>query len=742
MVMMMDQGAGLRSIPPLPPFLTAEELLRDALPLLDPPSRLTVTDAAERFMRIPLGGTWQDFDRNVTPYMVEPADTMTSRRFHTGVFTGPSQTGKSVMLQTVALHAVMCNPGPVQVIHMTQADANAWVEEKLDPVIYNSPFIAERLGKGREDSTFSRKRFRGMRLTIGYPVANQLSSRSQRAVLLTDYDHMPQRLGPKDSPEGTPYSMALGRIKSFMSRGMVLVESTPAFPVRDAAWRYDPSQPHALPDTTAGIVQIYNQGTRGRWHWECPDCEALFEPRFDRLRYAADLDPAEAAETAEMECPHCGCLIAHRHKVDLNRRALRDGHGGWLHESCKFDDKGQRLLCRIGDADLRATQIASWHLNGAAAAFASWVDLVSRYELARREAEATGDDVKLAQVFYTEIGLPYRRREEDSGALTVQTLRDHLRPLAQKTAPHWTRFVTVSVDAQGSWFAVSVFAWGDAGERAIIDRFDITQPPDESPAARDADGRYRRIDPARYFEDSAVLLPLAETVYPVEGKPWGLRPRAVVVDFNGPPGWSDHAEKFWRARKADGKVGQSGTWYLSMGRGGFAVPGRVWYEAPERGSKGKKARSIKLLYMAVDRLKDSVLAAAARFDGGPGALHLGHWLTDDRLAEVVAEQRGAHGYSKKPGQVRNETLDNAVQALAVAEHLGITRMNADAPPDWARNDETNSRAVVLDPAALVALRSTSPAAAADQTEKPEPAPAPRAAPAARAQWIAPMEKWL
>jgi phage terminase large subunit GpA-like protein len=165
-------------IPPLPPFVAPEDVVRDALPLLDPPNRITVTDAAERFIRIPLAGSWRGFDRAVTPYMVEPADTTQSRRFKTCAFVGPSQTGKTVMLQAVSLHAVMCNPGPVQIIHMTQADANAWVEEKLDPIIYNSPAIHDRLGKSRDDSTFSRKRFKGMRLTIGYPVANQLSSRS------------------------------------------------------------------------------------------------------------------------------------------------------------------------------------------------------------------------------------------------------------------------------------------------------------------------------------------------------------------------------------------------------------------------------------------------------------------------------------------------------------------------------------------------------------------------------------
>ena len=66
---------------PLPPFVTARELLADALPVLDPPSRMSVTDAAERYVRVQVQGAWQNFDRMVTPYMVEPSDMTQSRLF-------------------------------------------------------------------------------------------------------------------------------------------------------------------------------------------------------------------------------------------------------------------------------------------------------------------------------------------------------------------------------------------------------------------------------------------------------------------------------------------------------------------------------------------------------------------------------------------------------------------------------------------------------------------------------------
>lgn len=711
MVTMADRGLGmLTRIPPLPPFTTPEDLLADALPLLDPPSRISVTDAAERHLRVPVQGNWLPYDRLIAPYTVEPQDMTQSRRFKAVCFVGPSQSGKTQMLISTAMHSVMCAPGPMQIIHMTKTDADAWCDEKLDPAILNSPNWHDRLGRAREDSTFSRKRFKGMRLAIGYPVANQLSSRTQRIVMLTDYDHMPQRLGPADSPEGTPFGMALLRIRQYMSRGCVLVESTPAFPVStEVDWSPSPAHPHMMPPATGGIVNIYNDGTRGRWYWECPDCHDVFEPRFDRLRFDPNLDPGEAGEQAEMECPHCGGLTAHRHKVGLNRAALA-GRGGWLHESRVLDDRGRRVLVPIDDSMIRNTPIASYGLNGAAAAFAPWYELVQRYETERRKFEASGDDTDFAKVCYTDIGLSYRRpTDDDASAVTVDGVRESACDLEPGSCPGWTRFIVLSVDVNGSWFAVAATAFGADGRRMLIDRFDLRDAPAGARRATDAEGRPRAVDPGRYAEDTDVLPPLLQRQYRVAGETWALRPCAMALDFNGPAGWSDNAEKFWRASRRDS---QRATVFLSFGRPGFKMPDRVWLAAPERGSGGKKARSIKLLNMAVDRLKDSTLAALGVGEEGPGAMLVARHIERERIEELLAERRETDGWRKRAGARRNETLDLSVQALAVAEHKGLNRVNPEAPPEWMIGGLGNPFAVAL-------------ATAPQPDTKPQPA-APRA----------------
>ncbi|NVK57317.1 MAG: phage terminase large subunit family protein [Alteromonadaceae bacterium] len=675
---------------PLPPLMTPQEILADCLPILDPPNRVSPTRAAERYVRVQVQGAWQNFDRDLTPYMVEPTDMTQSRRYKGVGFVGPSQSGKTKMLETVAFHAVTSDQRPTLVVHMTKGDRDKWVEEKLDPTIHNSPELFDRMGKAREDSTFSRKRFRGMRILIGYPTPTILSGGSYGLVLLTDVDHMPLVLGGKDNPEGTPIRMALRRIRSFMSRGCVLAESSPAWPVLDPSWRASKDRPHEFPPVAGGIVVFYNEGTRGRWYWECTDCGGEYEPRFDRLVYDESLDPGEAGETAEMACPHCGVLMGHRHKNEMNARALA-GKGGWRHEGRQ---PGQ--VVAMGDPDIRRTEVVSYALNGAAARFSTWQEQVAEYENARRRAETLGDDADLATCHYTSIGIPHRRLQaEDEDALGVQFLRDHAQPAEKGVAPSWTRFVTITVDVQKGWFPVQVTAWGEGGRSQVVDRLDLTQPPADAPNAKaDEDGNRRRLDPARYLEDWDVLKPLADRVVPVAGAGYGLRAISVAVDFQGEPGVSDNAEAFLLARRREH---QGHRWRLTRGQGGWKVPFRIRYAAPDRASEGKRARPIKLLTMATDRLKDTLEAALRKAAGGSGAMYLPSWMAEneDQLGEYVAEERLAKGWDKKAGQVRNEGTDLSVQARALAEHKGMLNLDWDQPLAWAIGGPQNTHAVPL-----------------------------------------------
>jgi phage terminase large subunit GpA-like protein len=692
MVEMSDRALGqVMDFAPLPPFVKADSLLADSLPILDAPSRITPMESASRNVRVETRGVWKNYDPEVTPYMCEPVDTMQSRLFKGGAFVGPAQSGKTLALITTALHPVVCDPAPVLIIHMDRPSRDRWVEQSLNPVIQNSPEVKDRLGKGRDDDTFSRKRFLGMVMSLGYPTPQWLSSAKYRLVAMTDYDHFPPELGVrKEAPEGSAFDMAMQRIKTFLSRGYAFAESTPAWPVTKLDWVPDKEHPHEMPPVKFGIVLLYNQGTRGRWYWRCKDCDEIFEPTYERLVINRTLAPREAGDAAEMCCPACGSLIGPSHKNEFNREAYR-GAGGWLHEA----ESGGELV-PLNDSRVRGSEIASWSLNGAAATFANWSDLVVREMEALRHLETLDDDLKLARFNYTDLGVPYRRKvEEKEDALSVQFLKDNLQESEKGVAPSWTRFVVVTVDVQGTYFPVQITAFGEYGKAQVIDRFDLTQPPKDAPNIGIGEGdETRRLEPAKYIEDWQVLEPLAHRVIPVAGANYGLKPLLNVVDFQGEPGVSDNAEAFLRGRR---RADEGDRWRVSRGQGSFKTQFRLKYAEPERGSGGKAARNIKILTMATDRIKDTVAAAMKRAEGGKGAFLLSSWMRENEplLKEYVAEERTSDGWQKKQGQVRNEGFDLSVQARAAAEHKGLLRIDWEAPPNWALGGLQNTNAVPL-----------------------------------------------
>jgi len=671
MVTLPNRRAGeIPELPPMPPYASAPSVLEQALPSLSPATRMGVVDAAEAYMKVNANGRWASFDRGVTPYMIEPAEMTISRRYREVIFAGPARAGKTVMLMSTVSHLVICDPGVCQIVHMTEATAEAWVDQELMPMIENSPELAKRQGRGRSDRNILSKKFiGGAKVAIGPPTKAFLSGKTTRTVLFTDLDRMALNIGK----EGSPFAMGAKRTETLGSRGMTVAEASPGHVITNPEWK--PSTPHEAPPC-AGILDLYNGGTRARWHWNCPSCGEAFEPRFDRLSYDKSLSPADAGASAVMICPHNGCVIEHRDKVNLNRA------GYWLHEAAEGG------LARIESGDVLKSDRVSYWLNGAAAAFASWARLVGKYETALLTLKAGGDESPLQVTINTDQGLPYLPRAmSDEGALSLEDLRASCKPYAQGIAPEWARFVIVSVDVQGNRFDVQVTAYGVDGRRAIIDRFDLHTPPEGAPHAAD-----RMLDPATYLEDWAVLLPLMDAVYPVKGARYGLRPLALGCDFHGKPGVSDNATKFWQARRKDGEASK---WFMIRGHGGFKVEGRQWYRAPTRASDGKQARDIKLLNIATDKHKDTTFASLGRADGGPGSLILGEWMPDDRIKEFTAEKRGDKGWVKRPNMPRNESIDLSGYAQAVAEHKGLLKLDPVSPKPWALGGLENPNAVEL-----------------------------------------------
>lgn len=685
----------------VPAYTDPGRLVIEALPAIRPARRISVPDWAgsedgRKIRTANYSGPWRN---NFAPYMVEPARMTTSRKYRAVCFVGPARTVKTdALVLNVIGHRVTCMPRSMKIICPTETAAKQFSREKISPMIRATPSVAERFAKVRNADSLHDKLFEGgMSLRIAWPVIGELSMLDIADIVVTDFDRIAN--AENIDGEGSLYELALKRTQNFGSLGMAIFESSPGRPITDPEWKA--STPHEAPPCT-GILSIFNRGTRGKYYWQCPHCREPFEPLMSALRYERKGSPGETAKTVAMVCPN-GHVIGPDRKIELNEA------GFWLHET----NDGQ--LAEIDDTAVRDTEVVSYWGEGPIAAIQSWQQLVLLEEQAREEYDRTGDDGSLKATVTLDGGRPYLPKSLSLGdGIEEATLKALALPYPLEIAPAEARFLTVQVDVQSHRFVVHVDAWGVGLERWQIDRLEITQPPEHAPGA----GK-RAIDPARYFEDWDVLLPLLERYYPVAETEFALRPIGMIIDSGGAAGVTEKAYAFYRARK---KAGDRRV-YLNKGLGGLERE-RVQYKAPEKilQKKAGLRSDIRLVYSGTDKLKDEVTLALTRKEPGPTSYHLSDRLDDRVFSELCAEIRTPKGWEVRKKGLPNEALDLAVMGKALVIVLKGERIDWERPPAWAAALPKNSHAIVN--VANVAIDHAAPAVNTSD-KKPLPKRRPR-----------------
>lgn len=302
----------------------ASDIWREVASLFRPPSRLPVAEAIRRYMRVPRGantsGPWES---SLTPYMIDPINTLSAREYDAVVFVGPARTGKTEgLIDGWIVYGIICDPADMLVVQMTETKAREHSRTRLSRTFRHSPEVSKRLSPSRNDNNVHDKMFLdGSFLKIGWPSITVFSSSDYRRVALTDYDRFPENV----DGEGDAFTLASKRTTTFMSSGMTLVESSPGRDITDTKWRCGGA--HEAPPTT-GILSLYNRGDRRRWYWPCPHCGEYFQPVMDNMTgYRNNPDFVAAGQAARLMCPHCRGLIAPEQKRELNNQGiwLRDG---------------------------------------------------------------------------------------------------------------------------------------------------------------------------------------------------------------------------------------------------------------------------------------------------------------------------------------------------------------------------------------------------------------------------------
>lgn len=649
---------------------TAKAARTDSGYILRAPRRMRVADAVAQYMRVPLGaGNSVPWDPLVAPYVIEPMNCLASREYDAVIFVGPARTGKTIgLIDGWVIYNVICDPADMLIIQMTEEKAREHSKKRLARTFRVSPEVVSPLSPNKNDNNvYDRTFLAGNYLKIGWPSVNIMSSSDYKCVALTDYDRFPEDI----DGEGDAFSLASKRTTTFMSSGMTLVESSPGRDVKDVKWRR--TSPHEAPPTT-GILSLYNRGDRRRWYWPCPYCGEYFQPCGDVVAGFRDIaDPVLASEAAYIQCPSCSGRIMPEQKRELN------GRGVWLRDGESINADGSRY------GDPRRSRIASFWMEGPAAAYQTLSQLVYKLLTAEQEYETTGSEETLKTVINTDWGLPYLPRASMEQRKS-ELLEQRAEPVPSRSVPDGVNFLVATVDVQAGRhrrFVVQVTGYGSRGERWIIDRYNITQS-----LRGDSDGESQRIDPASYPEDWDVLLTdVFHKSWPLASDPsQQMRLMAMAVDSGGEDGVTDNAYKFWRRCRRDGLGKRI---YLFKGdsiRRAKLITRTFPDNTGRTGRRAQAAGDVPLWLLQTDALKDRVNNALWRDSPGPGYVHFPDWLGSWFYDELTYEERSSDGKWSKPGRGANEAFDLMVYAEALVILHGYEKIRWPDAPEWASRE--------------------------------------------------------
>lgn len=656
-----------------------------------PPERISVSQSAEKYRKLNNPGAYVgDWKNSIAPYLVEPMDLMSSTAFTAMIFVGPAQCGKTELWLNWQTHSVICDPNDMMLIQTSQTTARDFSKRRIDRLHRHTEEVGKRLiTKRNSDNTFDKNYKSGMMVTLSWPTINELSGKPIPRLFLTDYDRMTQDV----DGEGNPFDLARKRATTFKSNGMTVAESSPGFAVDNPRWIQ--TSPHEAPPTT-GILSLFNRGDRRRWYWRCvaPECGHTFEPSFSLLQYPKTKDQMDAAEQAVMPCPKCGMIYHHgRHEaLGTPGKDELNGAGRWIKDGQVWMPNDE-----ITGAAMRS-DIGSFWLKGAAAAFTNWKTLVLNYLKAEEEYDKSGSEEALKTTVNVDQGEPYTKKSTNDGRLPEE-LKARARDLGVKVVPLGVRFLIATIDVQKRRFVVQVHGVGQGGDMTIIDRYDIHYSRRKDP---DSPTQYLQVNAGSHLEDWKILVSeVMQKTYPL-GDDSGRRMavKKTFCDSGGAEGVTEKAYQFWRWLR-DGYQEDNEEWVPGMHlRFQLVKPVpnkeaprvRVEYPDSERKDRHANARGeIPVLFINSTLLKDSTDKKLDRLDAHGGRINFPNWLPDTFYSEMCVEIRTKDRW-ENPKKFRNESWDLLVyaQAAVLTKDMNIELTGFwDDPPAWAEEWDGN-----------------------------------------------------
>ena len=311
----------------------AQEIERAWREGLTPDPLLTVSEWSDRHRMLSSKasaepGRWRT---SRTPYLKAIMDCLSpTSPIERVVFMKAAQLGATEMGSNWIGYVIHHAPGPMMAVWPTVEMAKRNSKQRIDPLIEESPALAELIAPARSrdsGNTILAKEFRGGVLVMtGANSAVGLRSMPVRYLFLDEVDGYPLDV----EGEGDAISLAEARTRTFARRKIFIV-STPTI------------------SGASSIEREYEASDQRRYFVPSPHCQHRQWLRFEQLRWDKGL-PATAAYI----CEACDTAIAEHHKTWMLEngewRSMADGKTAGFHLSSLYSPVGWRAWREIAAA--------------------------------------------------------------------------------------------------------------------------------------------------------------------------------------------------------------------------------------------------------------------------------------------------------------------------------------------------------------------------------------------------------
>ena len=378
-----------------------------------PRERITVSQWAEKYrvvVRGPAQGKWTNA---LTPYCIEPMDTIALPWVRKIFLCWAPQTGKTSVGINFMLYAIDVDPGPMLYVMPDEKVSKRIAKRQLIPTIRSTPRTGSLLSTRTDDTSTLHVNFaNGCDLMMAWATsAAALASESIRYIFWDEPSKYPDFVGE----EADPFS--LGDVR------------TNVYPYTSKQIFY--STPKSDGDAFDRLIRSEAEEIR-RYHAKCPICGQLQLMDFTRIHWQGKKDHREVlrGKLARYTCEHCGM---------------------------DWDDHARNLAVRAGRWRAehpveRPTAIAFGPLE-------SWYSPFVSLSKAAADFLKGQDDPKKLQAFVTQHqARPWKEVVESKAEGDLLKRKTDLPP---GIAPSWAVALTCGIDVQkrGFWFVVR--AWGE-----------------------------------------------------------------------------------------------------------------------------------------------------------------------------------------------------------------------------------------------------------------------------------------